>query len=286
MTTATAPNFAAAKPINHHEPLKVAEDTYIIRQVFGEGQPMAVYANSLVILGRQPIIVDTGTVSNREDWLNDVFGLVDPKDVRWVFLSHDDHDHTGNLSEVLEMCPNATLVTTWFQLERLAGDYSFPMDRMRWVGDGEAFDAGDRLLAAIRPPIFDSPTTRGLYDSKSRVYWASDCFASPMQTPVENVAELDRAFWAEGFKTFASAVSPWHTMLDQAKYNRAIDRIADLDLNAVVSAHTPIVTGQRIKEGFELLRTMPSLPEARLPGQAELEAILAAMTAEVLPVAA
>ena len=31
----------------------------------------------MVILGEEPIIVDTNTVSNRTDFLNDVFGLVD-----------------------------------------------------------------------------------------------------------------------------------------------------------------------------------------------------------------
>ena len=33
-----------------------------------------------------------------------------PADVRWVFISHDDHDHIGNLLELLDLCPQATLV--------------------------------------------------------------------------------------------------------------------------------------------------------------------------------
>ncbi|HWC29464.1 MAG TPA: MBL fold metallo-hydrolase, partial [Dehalococcoidia bacterium] len=165
----------------HHDPLKIGPDTDLIRQLSGEGQaPQAVYVNSLVVLGEQPAIIDTGMVNNREAWLNDVFSLVDPKDVRWVFISHDDHDHIGNLPQVLAMCPNATLISSWFQVERLAGDLALPLDRMRWVSDGESFDAGDRVFAAIRPPLYDSPTTRGLYDSKTGVYWASDCFATPV----------------------------------------------------------------------------------------------------------
>lgn len=31
--------------------------------------------------------------------------------------------------------------------------------------DGEPPDVGDRVLRAVRPPIFDSPTTRGLDDA-------------------------------------------------------------------------------------------------------------------------
>jgi flavorubredoxin len=238
---------------------------------------MPVYINSMVIAGREPVIVDTGTAGNRKQWLDDVFSIVSPEDVRWVFLSHDDHDHTGNLLEVMEMCTNATLVTTWFQLERLAGDLSIPLTRMRWVADGEAFDAGDRLLAAIRPPVFDSPTTRGLYDSKSRIYWASDCFAAPLQGVNENAAEIDHEFWQFGFNTFQSAISPWHQMVDSAKYNKQIDRIAELDLRAVLAAHCPVTDGARLQEAIELLRKLPDAEAAQLPDQAVLDQMLAGL---------
>ena len=62
----------------------------------------------MVILGAEPVIVDTGTIANRQQWLEDVFSLVEPEDVRWIFLSHDDVDHTGNLEEAMAACPNAT----------------------------------------------------------------------------------------------------------------------------------------------------------------------------------
>jgi flavorubredoxin len=282
--TSAIDNYPPHAPVNHHAPLKIAEDSYLIRQVFSEGEPMAVYVNSMVITGREPVIVDTGTVANRKDWLNDVFSLVDPKDVRWVFISHDDHDHVGNLPEVLDLCTNATLISSWFQVERLAGDIGLPLNRMRWVGDGEAFDAGDRLLVAIRPPTFDAPTTRGLYDSKSRVYWAGDSFATPMPAVVENVTDLDEEFWKMGFHMFQSAVSPWHTMLDPVKYNKHVDRVAELDLQVVAGGHSPLTTGPQIRKAIEMLRQLPFQPEAQLPGQDVLDMILAQITAA--PVAA
>ena len=33
----------------------------------------------------------------KDDFFADVFSIVEPEDVRWLFLSHDDPDHTGNL---------------------------------------------------------------------------------------------------------------------------------------------------------------------------------------------
>ena len=72
----------------------------------------------MVITGAEPVIVDTGNELSRDEWMEAAFSIVDPADVRWIFLSHDDHDHIGNLTAVLDACPKATLVTNWFTVER------------------------------------------------------------------------------------------------------------------------------------------------------------------------
>jgi flavorubredoxin len=272
--------YAPRPPRFHHAPQKVGEDTYVIRQLVGEGEePMLAYVNSAVILGSEPVIVDTGMVNNREAWLNDVFSLVDPKDVRWVFISHDDHDHVGNLAETLALCPNATLVSSWFQVLRLAGDMSLPMDRMRWVDDGGSFDAGDRTLTAIRPPIFDAPTTRGLYDSKTGIYWASDCFAAPVTRPTDDVSEIDAEEWRQGFNLFQSALSPWVHIADAVKFNNTVCRLGSLDIKTIISGHAPAVHGDYVKRALDMLMDVPSQQPAQLPGQETLDQILAMMAA-------
>ena len=91
--------FAPLAPTVHFEPLEIAPETFLIQQVQPAcGQPLFVYINSLVIRGQEPVIVDTGTPANRKQWLEDVFSLVEPADVRWIYLSHDDVDHTATSS--------------------------------------------------------------------------------------------------------------------------------------------------------------------------------------------
>ena len=268
--------FAPMVPRFNHAPLKVAEDTYLIRSTSGEGMgPMFVYVNSLVVLGQEPAIIDTGTVGNRKQWLEDVFSLVDPRDVRWVMISHDDHDHVGNLPEVMALCPNATLVSSWFQVERLAGDLSLPPTRMQWREDGHAIQAGDREFALVRPPAFDSPTTRGFYDSKTGVYWAGDCFATPSTVPSDDVSVFHPEEWRQGFNMFQLAVSPWIQLTDAVKYNRTVKRIADLDPQVIVGAHSPAITGEYVTSAIDMLYDLPSAPAPQLPGQETLDMIVA-----------
>ena len=279
MTASNPEAFAPLEPPFHHAPIKLTDDTYMIRQTQGEGiAPMIVYINSAVILGDQPVIIDTGSEANRRHWMDDTFSLVDPEKVRWIFISHDDADHTGNLKQVLAMCPNATLVTSWFLTERLTAAFNLPMDRMRWIDDGGSFDVGDRKLVAIRPPAYDSPTTRGLYDPKTGFYWGSDCFAAPVTHPVDNINELDEQEWRQGFAMFHLACMPWLPLVDAVKYNCEVTKLAQMGIEVTASAHTPMISGRDVERAVNLLYELPSMPPVQLPGQAELGGMLAAMS--------
>jgi flavorubredoxin len=258
------------------EPYRVAPDTWVIPEIV-PGPPGTIVAlNSMVITAEQPVIVDTGNALSRDEWVEATFSIVDPLDVRWVFLSHDDHDHSGNLTTVLDMCPHATLVTTQFTVERVGRARELPLHRMRWVNTREQLDVGDRTLVAMRPPVFDSPVTRGLFDTKTRVYWAVDTFASPMPDHLVDIADMPTDDWAEMMLLFNRMVSPWHSLVDAAKFNRYVDDVVALDIAAVAGGHTAAIRGARLAEAFRLVRTLPSLPEAPLLGQDDLDAILAA----------
>jgi flavorubredoxin len=231
----------------------------------------------MVIRSAEPVIVDTGTPGNREQWLNDVFSLVEPQDVKWVFLSHDDVDHSGNLDQVMAMCPNASLVCNWAMIERHSNCFNFPLDRCRWIMHEESFSVGDRTLKAIRPPVFDSPTTRGLYDPTTGVYWAVDTFATPLPDPNMGIADLDPEFWGFGMTMFAfGAVSPWLAMTDHDKYGRHVDKAQGLDITTIAACHTPVIEGEFIEKAFACVREFPNTEPPPLPDQSVLDQIIAA----------
>jgi flavorubredoxin len=270
--------YTPVAPTLRVPPTRIAKDTFLVHQVQEAlGQPLFIYLNSMVILGKEPVLIDTGTPANRAQWLSDVFSLVEPKDVRWIFISHEDVDHTGNLDEALSACVNAQLVCNWAMVERHTNCFDFPLDRCRWVGDGEAFDVGDRTLHALRPPVFDAPTTRGLYDPTTRVYWAVDTFATPLPEPNAGIADLDPEFWADGLALFAlGAVGPWLSMVDLTKYGAFVDRTQGLDIATIAAAHSPIIEGPFIEQAFNRVRELPSLDPMVLPDQSVLDQIIAA----------
>jgi flavorubredoxin len=270
-------SYAAIEPTVRAEPTKVASDTYVIHHVQEAlGQPLFVYLNSMVIQAEEPVIVDTGTIGNRAQWLEDAFSLVEPDDVKWVYLSHDDVDHTGNLAQVMAACPNATLVGSWSMHERHSNAFNFPTERYQWLHEGESFSAGDRTLTAVRPPLYDSPTTRGLFDSKTGVYWGVDSFACPMPGGIiENAADFDEGFWAEGMAMFMyHALSPWLSIVDPVKYAAECDRVQALGATTIATAHSPVISDAQSDKAFQIMRDLPSVPAPPCPDNNVLQAIL------------
>lgn len=255
------------------QPERIAPDTWLIPNLVAAGDGLYLPVNAMVIRGREPVIVDTGAPIHRKAWLEKVFSVVEPEDVRWIFLSHDDGDHTGGLLDALERCPRATLVTNHFSVERLALEKpQLPLQRMRWLEPGDRLDIGDRELRLFRPPIFDGPTSRGLFDPKSAAMWIVDCFAC--LTPGSLDLAQMTAEQLQGMAAMNSAVSPWHAWLDRASYSRHVEAVRAFGAQAVASAHGPVLRGKALQQAFDKLQLLAGSPVIPTPGQELLDALI------------
>lgn len=175
-------------------------------------------------------------------------------------------------------CPNATMIANWFLCERLAAEgLDVPPTRWRWLGDGESLDVGDRTVTAVRPPLYDSPTTRGLFDQRTGVYWAADCYATSVERGTAYVSDLDPGFWSEGFATFQIWNSPWVTMTDPRAFGEACRRIEQLEPTTIATAHGPTIGAASVAEAHAMMRTLPGCVAPEQPGQPVLDEIVAAM---------
>ena len=57
------------------DPLLVAPATFLVRHLrHRPGQELATHVNSVVVLGAQPVLIDTGAARAREAWAEQTFG--------------------------------------------------------------------------------------------------------------------------------------------------------------------------------------------------------------------
>jgi flavorubredoxin len=221
--------------------------------------------------------VDTGCSLVRAAWLEQVFSVVEPDDVRWVFLSHDDHDHIGNLDAILDRCPHATLIANFSIVSRLAGDVELPLHRMRWVDAGGTFDAGDRVLTAVRPPMFDSPATRGLFDPTTAMLWAVDSFGSLLPGAVFEGDDVPNDLYEMSFVALNTWNTPWIEWVDRDRYAAHVRETSALGATVVASAHGPVLRGSRIDDAFRRTLDLAGTAPVPQPGQELLDLLVASV---------
>jgi flavorubredoxin len=232
--------------------------------------------NAFVIKAKEPVLVDTGMGIESEEFMKALESIIDPQDLRWVWLTHDDADHTGSIQKVLEAAPSARLAANSLAVLRLSTAWPVPMDRVYWLNSGDSINVGDRKLTAVRPPLFDNPTTIGIYDNKSEAFFSADCFGAIIPSPAQNADDLTEEDLAQGMIGWATADSPWALMVEPNKFSQALDRIRQIAPKRILSAHLPPAR-RKTEQLLELLATVPASPPFVAPDQTALEQILAQM---------
>lgn len=259
------------------EPYPAAPDTHVIPTYWPVPDAGVIPMNAFLVRSAEPLLVDTGTRALSGQFLDALGSLIDPADLRWIWLTHEDHDHSGSLRRLLEAAPRARVISTFMAIGRMMPAEPFPLDRVRLINPGETVSVGDRTLTAIRPPLFDSPATTGFVDGRSGMLFSSDCFGAPLPTygeaAADNADDLDPQTLARSQTVWATVDSPWVTMADPASLGRALDRIRLLAPTAVLSSHLP-----PIRRGLDrVLGTIQAAQSADpAPGmtQKQLEAML------------
>lgn len=234
--------------------------------------------NAFVIKAAEPVLVDTGIGIESDEFMQVLESVIDPRDLRWVWLTHDDADHTGNLRRVLDAAPHARLAANALAVLRMSSAWPVPMDRVHWLNSGDSITAGDRTLTAVRPPLFDNPTTIGLYDDKSQALFCADFFGAIISSPVQNADEVSEGDLSQGMIGWASMDTPWAHMLDPGVFSKGLEKIRQIAPKAIFSAHLPPAQG-RAEQFLEWLAELPASTPAVVPDQTALEQILAQMKA-------
>jgi flavorubredoxin len=230
--------------------------------------------NAFVIKAEEPVLVDTGMGIDNEEFMNALESVIDPQDLRWIWLTHDDTDHTGNLRRVFEAAPRARLAANALAVLRISTAWPVAMDRVYWLNSGDSISVGDRKLTAVRPPLFDNPTTIGVYDDKSGAFFSADFFGALIPSPAQNADDVAEADLAQGMTTWASVDSPWLYTAEPNGFIKSLDRIRQIDPKMIFSAHLPPARG-KTEQFLELLARVPASTPFVAPNQAALEQILA-----------
>ena len=235
--------------------------------------------NAFVIKGSEPVLVDTGAVVESEEFMPALRSVIDPTDLKWIWLTHTDFDHIGSLHQLLAENPQLRVITTFLGVGIMSLFAPLPMDRVHFVNPGEKITVGDRTLSAVKPPAFDNPSTTGFYDDKSGVFFSSDCFGALLSEVPQNAGDLSDKDLREGQVFWATVDSPWLHKVDGGTFAKELDGIRKMEPKMILSSHLPAAPGDMTERLLASLAAVPAAQPFVGPDQAALQQMLKGMTA-------
>lgn len=236
--------------------------------------------NAFVIKGPEPILVDTGAVVESQAFLAALRRVIDPAELKWLWLTHADFDHMGSLHAVLAENPRIRVITTFLGVGIMSLSAPLPMDRVHLVNPGESITLGNRTLTAVRPPVFDNPSTTGFYDDRSGAFFSSDCFGALLSSVPQNAADLSDNDLRDGQVFWATVDSPWLHKADRNVLATELEAIRTMAPKLVLSSHLPAAPGRMLDKLLASLAAAPGAQPFVGPNQAGLEQMLQGMTGD------
>lgn len=224
--------------------------------------------NAYLLMAEEPVLIDSGVGVDSDEFIDAVSSIVDLQELKWVWLTHDDADHTGSIRRIMELAPNARLVTNAFSAMRMASWWPVPMDRVHAIRFGDEIHVGDRTLTAVAPPLFDSPLSVGVLDRSTGALFSVDAFGAILSEPVQSTSVVPPEELAGGMLGWALSDSPWVHIADRELFGDVLDRVRRLQPTRIFSSHLPAASGTSLEDFLTVLGTVPDA-EPFVPPDAE-----------------
>jgi flavorubredoxin len=240
------------------QPYRVGGDVYVLPSSFIVPGIGVLPINAFLITAGEPVLVDTGIGIFKDEFVSALSSILDPSELKWIWLTHDDIDHTGALEQLLALAPGATILTHALCALRMSGGLNVAPQRVKAIRAGDSLEVGDRRLTAIRPPLFDNPMSIGLFDDKSEAFFTVDSFGAILEAPANDAREIPEEALVGGMTAWATFDSPWTQLVEKAKFHEVLQRVRNVNAKTLFSSHLPPASGMTDR----LLRVLESLPEA------------------------
>jgi len=220
-------------------------------------------------------MIDTGIHTQAERLLEALRAEMDPVELRWILVSHEDGDHAGGLELLMRAAPNARVVLTMLTMLKLGRpDLTMP-DRIMIATPGESFTAGDRRFGVMRPPLFDSSGTLAFFEEKTRCLFAADSFGGLVPQPTKDIEPMGPDY-VPGSTIFLSANSAWIHDVKPETFARAVDGVRALGPDWIMPTHGAPMKGMTGQLCDHLL-TLPDMEPFAFPNDAGFRQMLGQM---------
>jgi len=218
--------------------------------------------NAYFINAQRKTLVETVKDTHTAEYLNKVRTMCNPEEIEYIVMNHTEPDHSGSLSALLNIAPNATVVGTGQALIYLNEIMNRPFKSIK-VKDGDMLDLGNKTLRFIGAPNLHWPDSMYSFLEEDKILFTCDsfgahyCFAPIFDDLITNKDEYEEAFTYY----FDCILRPYSKFLV-----KAIEKILPLEISAICTGHGPILRSnwkEIVDKSDQLARAYMNITEGK-----------------------
>jgi len=206
------------------------------RELFDELIPLpeGTSYNSFVVVGSEKTaLIDTVDPEKKEEFFRNLDEL-DLERIDYIVSNHAEQDHSGLIGEVLEIYPEARIVTNekckGFLIDLLLlEEKSFDV-----VDEGDTLSLGDKTLEFIFAPWVHWPETMFTYLREDKILFSGDFLGSHLALS-NTFSNDDAQTYLAAKRYYAEIMMPFRTLI-----KKHLKRLEDYEIDMVCSVHGPV----------------------------------------------
>ena len=191
--------------------------------------------NSFLITGEKVALIDTSHRKFQQLYLDALLGLIDPKKIDYLIISHTEPDHSGLVKEILELAPQVIIVGAKVAIQFLKSMVHQPFNSLQ-VKNGERLDLGKgHELEFVSAPNLHWPDTIFTYDHQTQILYTCDVFG--MHYCDDHTYDENLSLIEEDFQYYYDCLMGPNARSVLA----ALNRIEKLTISQIATGHGPLL---------------------------------------------
>jgi flavorubredoxin len=220
---------------------EIKEDIFAVgaidwdRRLFDELIPLpdGTSYNAYVIKGKEKnLLIDAVDPTKEEELIANLKFL--NLNIDYVVSLHAEQDHSGGIPKVLEMFPQAKVITNKKGKEFLMALLLIPEEKFIIVEDNEKISLGEKTLQFIFTPWVHWPETMIVYLLEDKILFTCDLFGSHLATSDLFMKEEAKTYFAAK-RYYAEIMMPFRNQI-----KNHLEKIKKLEIKMIAPSHGPI----------------------------------------------
>ena len=188
--------------------------------------------NAYLIMDKKITLVDTVKHYLFDEMLSRIKEIVDPSKIDYIISNHVEMDHSGSIQKLLEVAPNAKIITSTRGERGLRRHYKKDWN-FKVVKSGDTLNIGERTLHFVEIPMVHWPDSMVTYIPSDKLLLPNDAFGQHIATSERFDDEIDWGILKEeAAKYYANIVMPYGSQVE-----KALEALSGLDIEMIAPSH-------------------------------------------------